>query len=489
MKIKSWLIISYIVVMFLPLLTGFGMYVLVNYYHEQQEMGDYFEKFERLSNIRSVLEQPELYKVKADRSTVEALKNPQTEMKLYIKEGYLIYTTNPYENTLKEKMNFNELYANLYQFEDGYNAYSFKAPVFNEDELVGFYEVKLARNQWVETVSNISKLIIALFVLLLFIILAIVMRKVTHKLTQPIEQLINYFNSFPTTKVIMPAYEKNDEMGELYANFRKMQLALLTAEDRTRQEQLEKEMMIASISHDLKTPLTSIRAFAEMILRKPEKSSEHAPIIIGKADYMQKMLADLTMYSVLQSPKFELQKTYVEAEEFFGMLLLDYDSLMEEKKLLLKTACHVEGELYVDVSQWTRIADNLIANAVKFTPPRGTIQLIATQQPQKENIYSFTKNLCVKEGTYLIVENSGDGIPKEDLERVLQPLYQADEARTKTSSGTGLGLTIAKQIVEKHGGSLRITSEVGIGTGVVCYLPQGGRKNEMDETIKISNDY
>lgn len=485
MKIKSWLIVSYILVMLLPLLAGWGLYILVIHYHEQQEMDDYFDKFQQLGKIRQVLEQPELYQVKVDRSAIEELKNPQTEIKLYLKEGYLIYTTNPFENTLRDKVDFSQLYANLYQFDYSYSAYSYKAPVFVENVVVGLYEVKLARDKWIQGVSDISKLVIGLFVLLLFFILFIVMRKVHKKITQPIDQLIENFNAFPTTKEVIPSYGHNDEMGALYDNFRSMQLELLAAEELTRQQQLEKEMMIASISHDLKTPLTSIRAFAEAIVQKPQKGSEHAPVIIGKADYMQKMLTDLMFYSVLQSPKYELQVKKVDAEEFFEMLLQDYDSLMEEKNLNLKTSCHVTGELLIDVSQWMRIVDNLVANAVKFTPPTGKIQLVATQEPHKENLYPFTIRNCSKPGTYFIVENSGDGISKEELELVLQPLYQVDEARTKAGSGIGLGLTIAKQILEKHGGSLQIVSEIGIGTGVICYLPQGGDIYEMDKNIKI----
>lgn len=460
--------------MLLPLLAGWGMYILVVHYHEQQEMDDYLDKFQQLGVIRQVLEQPELYQMKADRSAIEVLINPQTEIKLYLREGYLIYSTNPFENTLKGKSDFSELYANLYNFDYSYSAYYYKSPVFKGDEVIGFYEVKLARDQWMKGVLDISKIITVIFVLLLITILFVVLRKVHQKITNPMQQLIENFKTFPKTKAVIPNYGIKDEMGALYTSFRSMQLELLASEERTRQHQLEKEMMIASISHDLKTPLTSIRAFAEAIVQNPQKGVNHAPVIIAKADYMQKMITDLMIYSVLQSPKYELEIRKVDAEEFFGMLLLDYDSLMEEKSLNLKTICHVSGDLQIDVRQWIRVVDNLVANAVKFTPPTGTIRLIATQDPHKEKLYSFTKDNCIKKGTYFIVENSGDGITKEDLERVLQPLYQVNEARTKEGIGTGLGLTITQQILEKHGGTLQITSEIGIGTSVICYLPQGG---------------
>lgn len=483
MKIKIWLAISYLLVMLLPLVMGWGLYVLVVDYHKQQEVEDYFEKIQQLNTIRQVLENPDLYMVRADMSTVEAISNPQTEINLYIKEGYLIYTTNPFEGTLKFRTEFSQLYANLYNFDYSYSTYHFKAPVFRGSEVVGLYEVKLARDEWLQGVSNISKMVIGLFTFLLAIILVLVLRSVNRKITQPMQNLIGNFKSFPTSKEVIPVYPTRDEMGELYTHFRSMQLELIAAEERTRKEQQEKEMMIASISHDLKTPLTSIRAFAESIVQQPQKGSDHAPVIIEKADYMQKMIADLLMYSVLQSSKYQLQLKKVEAEEFFDMLIHDYESLVEEKRLSLHTSCHVSGELRLDVNQWIRVADNLLANAVKFTPMNGTIQLVTTQEPQRENLYVFTKKICTEPGTYFIVENEGEGIVEEELSRIVQPLYQIDEARTKTGSGTGLGLTIAKQILEKHGGSLQIASEVGVGTSVVCYLPQGGEKNELDKTI------
>lgn len=475
--------------MFLPLFMGWGLYALVINYHEQQEVEDYIDKLQQLNAIRKVLENPDLYKVKADKSSVETISNPQTEINLYIKEGYLIYTTNPFESTLKTKKDFSELYSNLFNFDYSYSSYHYKAPVFKGSEVVGLYEVKIARDEWLQGVSNISKIVICLFIILLGIILFIVLRSVNKKITKPMQKLIENFKSFPTSKKVISHYKSNDEMGELYAHFESMQRELIAAEEQTRKDQQEKEMMIASISHDLKTPLTSIRAFAESIVQQPQKGTEHAPVIIAKADYMQKMLADLLMYSVLQSPKHQLHIQTVDAEEFFDMLLNDYESLMEEKCLTLNISNHVSGELKLDVNQWIRVADNLLANAVKFTPIKGTIQLVATQNPHLEKLYSFTKNICMERGTYFIVENSGEGIEKEELSQILRPLYQVDEARTKAGSGTGLGLPIAKQIVENHGGTFQIVSEIGIGTSVVCYIPQGGENNELDKNIEVSSDH
>lgn len=477
MKIKFWLVISYLLVMILPLLAGWGLYALVIHYHERLEVRDYFEKLQQLNDIRKVLESPGLYHVNADLSSVEAIQSPQTEIKLYLKEGYLFYTTNPLESTMQYKIDFSALYADLYNFDYTYSSYHYKAPVFEGTNVVGLYEVKIARDEWVQGVANITKIITGIFVIILAFIFFFALRNVNKKIIQPIYRLIENFQSFPVTKAVIEKYSRNDEIGELYKHFRSMQEKLIAAEKEAKKEQEEKEMLIASISHDLKTPLTSIRAFAEAIVAQPKKGAQYAETIVSKADYMQKMLSDLLAYSVLQSPKYELQLEMVEAEEFFDMLMHDYESLMEEKNITLITRCNVSGVIGVDVNQWIRVADNLVANAVKFTPQNGTIRIVATQEPQKEKLFSFTKKVCIKEGTYFIVENSGEGIEQEEIAKILEPLYQVDKARTKSGSGTGLGLTIAKQILEKHGGTLEVASEIGVGTSVVCYLPKkGGEK-------------
>src|SRR5699024_2106674 len=112
-------------------------------------------------------------------------------------------------------------------------------------------------------------------------------------------------------------------------------------------QQKDKEYMIATLSHDLKTPLTSIRAYAEALEKEKgltkEEYQSYNRVITEKATFMKEMLDDLLTYTLLQSPSYELDSVVVDGEEFFEMLLSDYERVCEQNKLSLHTSVHVSG--------------------------------------------------------------------------------------------------------------------------------------------------
>lgn len=458
--------------MLLPIVMGAGLYHLVTDYHKKLEVEEFIDKQLQLLEIQSVVMDPRIYQLKETRSKVDELTSSSLEINLFNKEGYLIYSSNPLVSTFQLKYDKDDLYSNLYELIPKFNHYYYKEPVFVDNQTIGLYEVKIARDKWLQGVKDISTIMILAFTLILVLILFVVMRQVNKKIILPMNELITNFNHFPVTKEVVSDYGAKDEMATLYKNVQSMQKEIIFAEEQKRKIAQEKELMIASISHDLKTPLTSIRAYAEAINVNPTKANEHAPIIVEKADYMQKMLSDLLMYNLLQSPQYKLRLQKVEAAEVFEMLMDGYDGLLSYKKQRLITSCDVCGEITIDVDQWVRLVNNLMSNAVKYTPENGLIKIIATEHPAKQPIFEFTTNACVNEGIYFIVENEGIGLDDKELTKILEPLYQVDAARTKANSGTGLGLTIAKQIMEKHDGEIKVVSEKNVGTAIICFLPK-----------------
>ncbi|RKJ23643.1 sensor histidine kinase, partial [Butyricicoccus sp. 1XD8-22] len=140
-------------------------------------------------------------------------------------------------------------------------------------------------------------------------------------------------------------------------------------------EQREKEYMIATISHDLKTPLTSISAYAESLFSEREltikERDEYRQIIMEKAQYMKQMIDDLLMYTLLQSPSYEMEFVEVEGNEFFDMLVSDYEPLCRKKKIRLNVSSNVIGNYQVNPKQLMRVCDNLMSNAISHTPIEG----------------------------------------------------------------------------------------------------------------------
>lgn len=478
--------------MIVPLLAAYLLFVWVQSYNNEQKVADYFEVSTELQTLKTVLNDPALYKPKAVGDPVEEMANEQLSIALYNADGLVVYTSNPSAVSAHSGMGKEALYADLYDLKQGYRSYTYKQPVFDGKELVGVFEVAFARDEWVAGVSNRSWLMLAgfmgLFLLIYFTIVLLVNRKLTKRLTG----LKGEMTAFAGGEVLAETKTNNDEIGTLKKHFYVMRNQIVTAREVIDQEQRDKEYMIATISHDLKTPLTSIKAYAESLdtdqhLTETEQT-EYRKVIIEKSDFMKQMLDDLLTYTLLQSPTYEMKLVPVDGGEFFDMLVSDYEALVRKKAIHLEVYAQVAGSYAVNPKQMMRVADNLISNAIQHTNQSGHVWLAAVSDKAvlPDWLFDFVRRQWRTDFAhymYLIIQNDGAGIAKEAVDHVFDPLYQADDARSKRDAhGTGLGLSITKQIMEKHGGNVQFFSAEKIGTCVICCLPK--RKSE-GEAIEI----
>src|SRR5699024_3383047 len=146
--------------------------------------------------------------------------------------------------------------------------------------------------------------------------------------------------------------------------------------------------MIASVSHDLKTPLTSIKAYAESSQKEQLTKAEVAQykqVIVEKSEFMQHMLDDLLTYTLLQSPSYKIERVEVDGTEFFDMLLSGYGPLVKSHHIHLQKKVLVTGNYYVNPQQMIRVVDNLMSNAVKYTPAERSIYLMAISEGELPN--------------------------------------------------------------------------------------------------------
>jgi len=188
-------------------------------------------------------------------------------------------------------------------------------------------------------------------------------------------------------------------------------------------------------------------------------------------------LDDLMMYTLLQSQGYELELIRVEGSEFFEMLLADYEQVCKEKGFHAQTTIHVSGNYDVNPKQLMRVMDNLVSNAWMYTKSGGSIELGAFEMPHMPSLRKqFVSDCLTKtDGIYIVVQNSGEGITPEECAKLFDPLYQSDQSRSKIGQrGAGLGLSIAKQIIEKHQGTIEVVSKQQQGTAIICWLPEGG---------------
>lgn len=241
-------------------------------------------------------------------------------------------------------------------------------------------------------------------------------------------------------------------------------------QDVTEQEKLEasRREFVANVSHELRTPLTTIKSYTEALedgaLEDAELGPRFVSVIQNQTERMIRLVTDLLHLSRLDSQEAALRKQPANMMEMLEEVADRFSFQMQEKDIrpTLFVASDVET-VWMDRDQIDQVLDNLISNAMKYTPEGGTIALEARM---------------TEEGLLAIsVQDNGIGIPKKDLDRIFERFYRVDKARSRNMGGTGLGLSIAREIVKAHGGTISLQSEFGKGTKVTFTLPmqkQGG---------------
>jgi len=245
--------------------------------------------------------------------------------------------------------------------------------------------------------------------------------------------------------------DPKDEFGELTKSFNSMAASLESSEQARRR-------LFADITHELRTPLSIIEGTVDAMLDGVfEPDSSNLGSIKEETTKLTRLVADLRDLALAESGQLKLE---LEATDLGKLVLLrvsQAEVVAREKDVRLETNI-AEGlpQVRVDGRRIEQVVTNLINNALEHTPPDGTI--LVSVAPQKGELT-------------VSVTDTGVGIPVEHLPHVFERFYRVDEARSREAGGAGLGLAIAKQMVELHGGRIWVESEVGKGSRFSFTLP------------------
>ncbi|QED48998.1 sensor histidine kinase [Cytobacillus dafuensis] len=485
MKIKTWLMLSYFIVMILPVATLYFFYITISHYDEKHNFLEFMEMKKTIDAFESKLENPSLYKIQPIEKYEPIKKETDESMNitLYRYDGFKLYSTLDnigFEMYLPQFRD--ELFQDLNVLKKNHRTFTYKKAVFDSNKLIGIYEIKMTRNDWLQGVNNRTLLLGSLFALSFIIIYIAVFILLNRKLNRPLKLLREEMTAFAHgEKSREQLVHANDELGELIHHFEKMKSQIEKTNAEVKRQQAEKEYMVASLSHDLKTPLTVIRAYSEALhgnqVLTNEEKIEYKTILFEKLDYMKSMLDDLALYTALQSAKDKVELVNVEGEEFFEMLLGGYHEPCMTKGIRLTVNQMITANYQLNTKQMMRIVDNLMENALRYTKDGHNIWLsaLSTSSPLPKWIFApFVKEVEMwrENGTIILIQNEGLAIPEENLEKVFQPFVQIEEARGQGGS-SGLGLSIAKMAIEQHGGKIKLWSAKGYGTLVACWLKEG----------------
>ncbi len=220
------------------------------------------------------------------------------------------------------------------------------------------------------------------------------------------------------------------------------------------------QQFVADASHELRTPLSVMKLNLEQLFRHPdhtvEQDSETISQAIQEINYMSKMTTDLLTLARSDSNQLEDIKVPVLLNEILAQTVKDFKALAELKGIGMQADISAPLEMLGDKERLKQCFVILLDNALKYNKENGTISVISS----------------IKNGKAVIdINDTGVGIPEEDLPYIFDRYYRGDKSRTRQYEGTGLGLAIAKWIVHSHGGKIRVTSQAGEGTNVQVTFP------------------
>lgn len=234
-------------------------------------------------------------------------------------------------------------------------------------------------------------------------------------------------------------------------------------------EQRQREEFLAIVSHEMRTPLTSIISFSELIKGEsgglsPE-GRRYLDIIEGAADRLLRLVSDLLMLDRIEAGALPLDLGPVDVFRLVSDAVVAATPLAAKQDITIHLDAAEGPLLRGDHRRLMQVLDNLIGNAVKFSQPHGLVRITAR----------FHAARGPEGGTWRIaVSDAGIGIPPDEIERLFRRFARASNARTAGLPGTGLGLSIVKVITEMHGGHVRVHSVLGEGTRFSVILPVAG---------------
>lgn len=251
------------------------------------------------------------------------------------------------------------------------------------------------------------------------------------------------------------------ELDELSQSLERVRQRLKAAAALEAAAQEERGLLMANLSHDLRTPITAIKGYVEGIrdgvANTPEKQARYLDTIYNKSLVLERLVRNMTDFSEYELGRMQYHFEYVELAAFLLDLSEEYQREALNNGLTFTSQIPAGPFVAVaDRNKLKRVLDNLVSNATKYSRPNGSIHLTAE---------------AYEGGLVLQLSDNGKGIGSEALRHVFDSFYREDTARSSAIPGSGLGLAICRSIVDSHHGKIWLTSEEGEGTRAFVYLP------------------
>lgn len=328
------------------------------------------------------------------------------------------------------------------------------SPINSETETAGIvFAAKPVVDTWGAYVSQIAKIMLAAAAITLFLSFFIIYGMV-YRITKPLRQMSKatklYAQGDFSYKVTVKG---DDEMAELATAFNKMASSLAALESTRRS-------FVANVSHELKTPMTTIGGFIDGVLDgtiPPEKEKHYLKIVSDEVKRLARLVTAMLNMTKLEAGEMQLNpKDFDISQDIFNTLLTFEKSINSKSIEILGLDTMSSVVVNADEDMIMQVIYNLIDNAIKFTPEGGYIQFKTFSDSSK---------------VYVSIRNSGEGVSREELEKIFERFYKIDKSRSYDVKGAGLGLYLCKNIITHHGGEIKADSVRGEYTEFSFWIP------------------
>ena len=396
----------------------------------------------------------------------------QTHVWFFSKNGELIAASNPsnyshlpdsiYE--LDDSMDLESGFTQTGSFYEIFNntMISIGIPIYLQESLEG-YLILHASMEEIDSLHNNMLSIMYMPFLVMILGVVIVLAYFSKTIIRPIARINNAAREYAKGNFeAKTGVKRDDEIGELSDSLEYMAGELSKLDE-------YRKSFIANISHDFRSPLTSIKGYLEAMLDGTipvEKYDRYLNIVLTESQRLTKLTTGLLELNgfdrygqILKQVNFDILDVIQETKNTF-------EGQCEEKKVMLSVECRAKHTMvYADKTKIGQVVYNLVDNAIKFSPECGKVIV---------NIYE--KN----EKVFVSVKDEGPGIEKDKQNRVWERFYKTDMSRGKDKRGTGLGLSITKEIIKAHGENINLISTEGVGSEFVFSLTKEGKSSKAE---------
>ena len=292
----------------------------------------------------------------------------------------------------------------------------------------------------------------------------ILARVITRRILLPLQELnaaaVQIMNGNLDVEI---RNQYDDEMGRFSTAFNVMRARLKESLDRQSAYERSRNELIANISHDLRTPITSIRGYVEGlqdgIARDEQKFTRYLAVIKNKTDQLDRLIEDLFQFSQLESGQLAMDIRDLDSREFLEAMVAPLEMEFHDASMVLTVERPFPSRsIQVDSDRLAQVFENMIENAKKYA-----------DNPAEMTISARDEGDWIR----IVIKDNGTGISEEDLPYLFERFYRGEKSRSRAFGGAGLGLAICKQIVEKHDGHIGVESRPGLGTEIYLMLPAG----------------